>query len=212
MNNFGALSPAELLLHYGFVEVNGVINPHNHTNVALADLLDAAFSLHSSSRAAPHGVGHNEEEPPWADVARPRFRFLVKHGFMQPNGCCRLVSTRYLHQPCTLFQWEASNMDTIHRVVQDTQVSMRQLLECARVACLATADFAVFEKRVTHWRVPQAPPLSGGVPCAAAALAVARTVVQRRLKTLQSHADTVKSTHCHDDGVNAAQGVYWCGG
>ena len=86
VNNFGPLSPSELLLHYGFVEVNGMDNPNTHTDIALSDLLDTAAS-HGQGDGAPQ----SDEEPPWADVARARFRFLVKHDFVRPNGCCRCV-------------------------------------------------------------------------------------------------------------------------
>lgn len=87
INNFGPLSPPELLLHYGFVEGEGVVNPNNHTDLALADVLDAIAETDGKSSAK--GALGTDDQPPWADVARARFRVLLRHGFVQPNGCCR---------------------------------------------------------------------------------------------------------------------------
>lgn len=97
----------------------------------------------------------------------------------------------------------------LRRVGADTAHAMQRLLECARVACLRDADVKALQTRVKQWRVPQPGPLAEGVPCAAAALQVARRVVQRRVDALrdtagQHHTQIPRQT----DTVADAQGVF----
>ena len=76
------------------------------------------------------------------------------------------------------------------------------------MVCLPAPEFKALTKRVAHWRLPQPPPLSEGVPCAGAALAVARTVVRRRVAALQVACEHGGKDHGAEPGLEAAQGVW----
>ncbi len=226
VNNFGPLSPSELLLHYGFVEsVNDIVNPHENTDIALSDIFDCAHAVlaatnkvNTESRDAVNGSlnpVNDGEEPVWADHARSRLQFLIKHKFVQPKGCCRYVCVSffaccpYTHaHPTNSNLVDTPYLTTHTRVTNNTDQSLHGLIETARIVCLSDDAFRAFRATIKQWRIPMALPLAAADDGQTTAAANGQTTVgdQMAVGTGKAHAAT-SHVPCVEHALQVVQHV-----